>query len=647
MNRAIFLLLNLWLLFLSGAPARADLALGAGSAPVSLAGHLHELRGADHARIDAVAAGQAGAFVPLPGNFMGGFGTERSVWLRFTLVSHTAEPTSWRLRVLPTYLDHIDLYQSTEQGWVRTAGGDTRPFSDRAFDDRATVFALTLPPNEPRTFYLHLRHAGAFNAYPVLYPPATYQRLLTQEGLIFGLYFGVALLLLLINWVHWITLRELIFLEFGVYLAVRGLYFLCYDGLAYQWVLPNDPAFLHSALRFLLAWAVATIAPILVRVLDMRRQYPRLARLTWILGGLAGLISLTVFTGQFAQFGKVLSLIVLLLGLIGGSVALMQLRQNRPLGWLILAAMLTMLFGLASSSLAAFGISSGLFLDVYGGQVASFATFLALHFAVTQRVLEIKREQLASERTARLATELAERERSARQEQSDFVAMLFHEIKTPLAEIASATTVLEQLDDGAHRETGARYDTIHRAVERLNLMVEQNLARDRQGLEDIHLARRPIDPVALARVVLDSFRNAHQHELLLDAPHPLPTLSGDPEFLRVALANLVDNAIKYTPPHSTIRVILRAQAGALHITVRDTGPGMNDEAAARAFDRYWRGDGAGSIGGAGLGLYLVRRIAEAHGGTATVASQPGQGCRFTLSFPLNFPESPAPSPKPA
>lgn len=629
----IFLIL-LTLLGLSST-AQADLVLNNTASPVPLAGHMAILAPAQaHASIEDVASGQAGAFKPLAGNFLGGFSGVRDVWLRFTLVSDAPQSADWLLRVLPTYLDQVDLYQPDGSGWRVTPGGDKLPFASRALDDRATAFTLTLAPHEPRTFYLHLRHEGAFNAYPVLYTPAQYQRLLSQEGLIFGLFFGVAALLLLINLVHWFSLRELIFIEFSVYLVMRILYFLCYDGLAYQWLLPNDPVLMQDALRFLLAWVVATIAPILVRVLDMQRLYPRLAKVCWALGGLAALLSITVFTGQFARFGGLLSIIVLLFGVIGAGVAALELRQNRPLGWLILAAMLVMLGGFGTSALASFGFSSGLFLDVYGGQIASFAVFLALHFAVTQRVIQTNKLKIMSENAAKLATDWAEREAKARREQADFFALLFHEIKTPLAEISSAATVLEQLDDGAHPQTGIRYDTIHRAVEHLNLTVEQNLARDRQGIKEIHLARRPVEPLALIRAVINSFQGTHPHRLVTPMAAELPCVQGDPEFLRVALANLVDNAIKYTPKPGEIHISAQIKNSRIEFVVQDHGIGMSNETMQHAFDRYWRGEETGGITGNGLGLYLVRRIAQAHGGDVRVTSREGFGSRFTLSLPV-------------
>jgi signal transduction histidine kinase len=111
---------------------------------------------------------------------------------------------------------------------------------------------------------------------------------------------------------------------------------------------------------------------------------------------------------------------------------------------------------------------------------------------------------------------------------------------------------------------------------------------------------------------------------------------GEAGALRRALANLVDNAIKYTPAGGKVELSLLVSDGQAQIVVRDTGIGIDAADAARIFDPFVRLDAARSRdeGGAGLGLALVRAIVEAHGGTITVDSAPGAGSRFTVRMPL-------------
>jgi signal transduction histidine kinase len=110
-------------------------------------------------------------------------------------------------------------------------------------------------------------------------------------------------------------------------------------------------------------------------------------------------------------------------------------------------------------------------------------------------------------------------------------------------------------------------------------------------------------------------------------------VNGDRPRLEQVAANLIDNAVKFTPPGGRVDVALSRQDGTARLDVRDTGPGIPPQELPRIWDRLFRGDGSRGERGLGLGLSLVRAIVEAHGGTVTVDSEPGRGSRFTVSLP--------------
>lgn len=630
------LLFPLLLLFVAG-PIRAALVLPA-HGDVELAGHLEllENRSGDLLSIDDVSSGRAGAFRPLPGYFAAGLGPERQAWLRFTLTRPATAPPHWRLRVLPPFLDHVDLYLPNERGWRKISAGNSRPFSQRLIDDRGAVFPIDMPPGSNRTFYVHLTHDGLFSAYLVLYTPRALQNTQFVEGWLFGLYFGSMISLSLINLLHWMVLREALFAEFALYLLLRVTFFLGMDGLLFQYLLPDSPLLAKHTLQVSAAVAEMSLAWMLVRLLDMDILYPRLAHVCRALGLVAGLIALTVWVGWFTRLAKLLGPIVLVLSAAGLVTAIARLRRDQLMDWLLLAAMLVLAFGQIPIGLLRLGVSFGLVAELYGNQIGSLGVAIALDLAVATWVMGVKQARINSEEVAQKAEQEAKQARRARREQADFVAMLLHEIKTPLAEISSAATVLEHLDDGSRIETGERYDTIHAAVERVDRLMEQSLDRERQGLDETHLVRRPLSLEHLAREVTRKFDGLDGRRTVLDAPDALPLILGDPQLLAVALGNLIDNAIKYTPK-GDIRVELRGEDKVQTLAVSDAGPGLDPETAARIFDRFWRGSSAANIGGAGLGLYLVRKIARAHGGFVGVETASGQGSRFVITLPKEDP----------
>jgi signal transduction histidine kinase len=121
------------------------------------------------------------------------------------------------------------------------------------------------------------------------------------------------------------------------------------------------------------------------------------------------------------------------------------------------------------------------------------------------------------------------------------------------------------------------------------------------------------------------------------------SVAADPTRLRQVVANLVDNAVKYTPTGGRVLLAAEARENRLFITVRDTGPGIPVEEQEKIWQRLYRGDHSRSQRGLGLGLAMVKALVEAHGGLATVANQPAGGAVFTVELPGAGPE-PGPSP---
>src|SRR5690606_686312 len=142
-------------------------------------------------------------------------------------------------------------------------------------------------------------------------------------------------------------------------------------------------------------------------------------------------------------------------------------------------------------------------------------------------------------------------------------------------------------------------------------------------------------------------RQAPEHIYQLQVDEPLVVI-GDEERLAQLLRNLLENAAKHTPPGTTVTVRLQRSGGSALLTVADSGPGIAAEHLPHIWDRYYRVDKVRSraAGGTGLGLPIVKYIAEAHGGRVDVASEVGVGTTFTVELPL-APEAAAPARQPA
>lgn len=222
----------------------------------------------------------------------------------------------------------------------------------------------------------------------------------------------------------------------------------------------------------------------------------------------------------------------------------------------------------------------------------------------------------------------------------DFVANVSHEIKTPLTAIKGFVETLHQgsVDDPAEAERFL--GIIKKHVDRLSTIVEDLLSLSRIEQEDegktIKLEDRYIkDVFQSAMQICDAKAQEKQIAIRPDCGDQI-SAQYDASLLEQAVVNLLDNAIKYSEPKSTIRLKARHKNSEIEIRVEDQGAGIANKHLPRLFERFYRVDKARSrtMGGTGLGLAIVKHIAQAHGGDVTVESTLGKGSTFILHLPL-------------
>jgi len=222
---------------------------------------------------------------------------------------------------------------------------------------------------------------------------------------------------------------------------------------------------------------------------------------------------------------------------------------------------------------------------------------------------------------------------------SDFVANVSHDLKTPLSLIRMFGETLElgrAPDEATRREY---YAVITRESERLTRLIDNVLdfSRIEGGRQRYDISPHPVEP--LVHDVMEAFRyplaqRGFKVDVVVAAD--LPDVLMDPAAVKQALGNLVDNAIKYSGERRRLAVSARAEGDRVAIEVADEGIGIPAAEAERIFEKFYRIGRSETQGsrGSGVGLALVKHIAEAHGGRVGVESRPGEGSRFTLYLPI-------------
>ena len=221
----------------------------------------------------------------------------------------------------------------------------------------------------------------------------------------------------------------------------------------------------------------------------------------------------------------------------------------------------------------------------------------------------------------------------------EFVANVSHELKTPLASIQaySETLLAGALQDEENNETFV--SRIVEQSERLSMLIQDLLS-----LARVEAGDHPFEFVELnLGHFLQDCLNHHKSlagkgaiELRADTPEQEVFVHVDPEGMRQILDNLVDNAIKYTPPGGTVQIGVRPESDQAVITVSDSGVGIGSSHLERIFERFYRVDKARSreLGGTGLGLAIVKHLVGAFNGSVDVESRVGEGTTFTVKIPL-------------
>jgi signal transduction histidine kinase len=210
-----------------------------------------------------------------------------------------------------------------------------------------------------------------------------------------------------------------------------------------------------------------------------------------------------------------------------------------------------------------------------------------------------------------------------------------HDMRTPLTRLRG--TAEQAIGDGgnpadARTALAGCIEETDRVLHLLEVLLDVSAAE----AGALALRKEAVDLCALAARAADLYREVAEEkriQVALDLRGPAP-LEADPVRISQALSNLVDNALKYTPEGGRVVVSVWAEPGYAKAAVTDNGPGVPEAEREAVWRRLYRGDASRSQRGLGLGLTLVRAVAEAHGGTATVAGAPGGGARFELSLPV-------------
>ena len=247
----------------------------------------------------------------------------------------------------------------------------------------------------------------------------------------------------------------------------------------------------------------------------------------------------------------------------------------------------------------------------------------------------------------RVVVTLRDTEARRRTERShaELIATVAHELRSPLTSVKGFTaTLLAKWERFTDDQKRLMLETVDADADRVTRLIAELLDISRIDSGRLELRRQPVDMGAAVGRHIQAYVAAGQpaDRFLLRLQQPLPDLWADPDKIDQVLSNLLENAVRHGEGTVTIDVTATAslregeyaENAATSVTVSDEGPGIPEESMNRVFTRFWRGS---KRGGTGLGLYIVKGIVEAHGGTITVGRAPGAGAEFRFTLPVSAP----------
>ncbi|PUE38616.1 sensor histidine kinase [Limnohabitans sp. Hippo3] len=595
--------------------------------------------------------------------------TSSAYWIRVPLQRQESAPASWLLEVHFAKLAELDFYPPSGPV-VRT--GSSRPFSSRPYYDRHFVFPLEVS-TEAEHFYLRVTSNYSLTIPLTVWQPDAYRQHQQRFQWLQFMYYGGLVVLAMYGLIIYLALRDKRFLIYACYIISAGVGMFASNGFGRQQFWPDSPAFddvSQTAFFSLAAFFAAWFARKILVTHEGRPWFVQVMRVSEALFLCTAALSFVqlLLPGAQGLANQLLLFNALVMGLLVSFAGVQEFMRQRQdvrffmTGWLVLWV------GVGVATLRSYGVLPSNGFTSYAVQLSTVVEMLFMALALAdilrtehrayvsaqaqtlqanQALLEVtqasegKLKQAVQERTAQLETAL-KLERNLREQYVRFGSMISHEFRTPLSIIQSQASLMRKEHERGLNQITKRLEAIGSATHRLTVMFDKWLHSDSiaQSLEV--LEPKPLALQAWLRTLIQT--NPHlllNHAVNWQLAAEVDTLVADEYHLGVALTNLIDNAAKYSPADTTITIATQAKTGYVGIAVIDEGAGIAPNSQEKIFTEFFRLAPESQVRGVGLGLSIVQRIVQAHGGHVTLNSTPGQGATFCIWLPdIQFKDAP-------
>ena len=567
-------------------------------------------------------------------------------WLKIDLrylASADATPRQWLLELAYPPLDHLELYLQGADGGYRLAQrtGDALPYDSRQIRQNNYLFELPLQPGQATTVYLRLHSQGSVQAPLALWSAEAYMEDQPTRLYVLGIIYGVLLVMLVYNLFIFLSVRDVSYLYYILYIASFGLYQVSVNGAGVAYFWPDSPWWANAATPLFIGAAGVfgcQFARHFLRLGKVSRGLDRLLQLLMLGGVVVMLLAVSMPYGIALRMATVLALLFTVSIFTAGLYA--WSRGLRVARWFIIAWTAFLLGGLVNT-LMVLGYLPNVFITMYASQLGSALEVALLSLALADRINSMREQQAQTLRdTGRTLEQLNQQLARSNLLKDEFLATVTHELRTPMNGVIGSLELMQTLPLSA--EMAQYHRTAVASSQNMMDMVDDILT-----LTELQAGRLRAQPAPFSlRRALQDLRAGYAGTALgkglylsLDIPAELPDeLLGDAQKLMRCLGCLVDNGLKFTHQGGVVVQVRGRRVGpdnlALTFTISDSGIGFDDLDQAILYQRFFQVDGSMTrrYGGLGIGLSICRQIADVLGGKLVHESTRGLGSRFELSL---------------
>lgn len=571
----------------------------------------------------------AGDFRPMAAAGSAGF-TSAAHWYTTTLQRAPGASERWLLAIGEPYLDDVQLWWQQGDGplqWARM--GDRHLAQDRPLRGRQHALGLALPQATPGAaplrLWVRVRSASAMNVNLELWRLDAYFDHEAQAIAAWGVVIGLLLLAATLLLIFGIWLRDAVMITFAAYLGALCSVYLGLSGTALV-ALAHPPSWYSDLLvggGNLAALALGSLLSVLT--LEIRRHL-RPAQWLYLVPAVLAVLALPlVVTDHYGGVALAVNLWGMALSLINMGVSLwVWWRCQRDAERLVyMLACWCSGAGLVVRVLLLLGVLPVTPLVSLAYPAGTVVYLLLMLLAMGIRLASLRHDKLlAQERVA---------------EERRFAAMVAHEFRNPLAAIDRSANLLQLIPDMTPAQTAQRLGGMRRQVARLNTLVDSFLQADPVVPRSAQPSAEPLALESWLEALRQDLDDEARLRLSVVVEPPALRAGFDARLVKLALHNLVDNALRYSPEDSPVLLRARADSEArmLELQIIDQGPGLQADDLERLGQAYHRGTASIGRQGTGLGYHFCQRIADLLGGRLQAANTAPHGLCVTLSLPLH------------